>query len=215
VNADRTGTIIAAGVATVKIAPVLDGRCAKNAWAGLPYCFDVVAGKGGRMTSPVRLFHIVVGKALAWLADGLLIVPTPLVEKNPAKVLAVRAPVVLSMARVIVLAFAAAVLHQVWHAGVAGWPESTLAIAIVLALPIVNALDRVSPSDVLTLAQALIGRFGEGAVRVTGSIYRVPPVDPSKYDDHRSDGVDAIPAPSSGGRAPASTGGAPSTEVAA
>jgi len=167
------------------------------------------------MTSPERLFHIVVSKALALLADGLLIVTTPLVEKNPAKVLAVRAPVVLSMARVVVLAFAAAMLHQVWQAGVAGWPESTLAIAIVLALPIVNALDRVSPSDMLALAQTVINRFGEGAVRVTGSIYPVPSVDPSKYDDHRSDSVDAISAPSSAGGVPVSAAEAPSREVAA
>ena len=160
------------------------------------------------MTCLVRLFHIVLGKALAFLASGLLIVTTPLVEKNPAKVLAVRAPIVLSMARVIVLACAAAMLHQVWHAGVAGWPESTLAISIVLALPIVNALERVRPSDVLAVAQALIGRFGEGAVRLTGSIYRVPSVEPSKYDDHRND--DAV-----GVSVPASADGAPSKEVAA
>jgi hypothetical protein len=170
---------------------------------------------GRLLHSAVPLFHIVVSKAVALLADGLLIVATPLVEKNPAKVLAVRAPVVLSMARVVVLAFAAAMLHQVWQAGVAGWPESTLAIAIVLALPIVNALDRVSPSDVLALAQAVIERFGEGAVRVTGSVYRMPSVDPSKYDDHRRDSVDASSAAASTGGAPTGASGTPSTEVAA
>jgi hypothetical protein len=54
-----------------------------------------------------------------------LIVTTPLVEKNPAKMLATRAPVVLSMARVVVLGFAVAVLRQVWRAGIGGWPDAT------------------------------------------------------------------------------------------
>jgi hypothetical protein len=166
------------------------------------------------MTFPERLFYIVLSKALALLADGLLIVTTRLVEKNPATVLAVCAPVVLSMARVVVLAFAAAMVHQVWQARVGGWPESTLATPIVLALLIVNALDPVSPSDIVAVAQVVIERFGEGAVRVTGGIHPAPSVHPSTYDDHVSDSVDAIAAPARSGSAPAVGSGAPSTEVA-
>lgn len=111
---------------------------------------------------------------------------TPLLEKNVLKTFALDVPVVFSMSRVIVLAFAAGMLRQLWRAGIAGWPEATLAIAIVLALPLLSALERARPVDVLALARTLVSRFGTGAVRSVGSVYRESR-EPSKYDDHRDD----------------------------
>ena len=115
------------------------------------------------------------------VADGALAVLmaliTPLLEKNPAKALATPAGAfVFSMSRVIVLAFAGAMLRQLWHAGVGGWPDATLSIAIVLALPLLGALDRATPEQVLALGGALIGRFGIGDTRLG---------EPSRFDDHR------------------------------
>jgi hypothetical protein len=105
-----------------------------------------------------------------------LVALSPLLEKNLLKTLSLDAPFVFSMSRVVVLAFAIGMLRQAWHSGIAGWPEATLSIAIVLALPILGALERVEPRQVVELAAALVGRFGVGATR-----------EPSKYDDHRSD----------------------------
>ena len=112
---------------------------------------------------------------------------TPLLEKNLLKTVTLDVPVVFSMSRVIVLAFAVGMLRQLWRAGVAGWPEATLAIAIVLALPTLAALERLQPDDVLSLTKLLVARFGEGAVRTVASVYEAPR-EPSKYDDHRNDG---------------------------
>ena len=126
-------------------------------------------------------------RAWSLLVSGLLIVTTPLVEKNPAKAVTTKAPVVLSMARVVVLGFAVAMLRQVWLAGISGWPDATVSISVVLALPIVGALERVAPSDVVLLARSLVGRFGEGTVRPAWSAYTPVPTAPSKFDDHRSD----------------------------
>jgi peptidoglycan/LPS O-acetylase OafA/YrhL len=112
---------------------------------------------------------------------------TPLLEKNVMKTLALDLPVVFSMSRLIVLAFAAGMLRQLWRAGVAGWPEATLAIAIVLALPILSALEHATPTQVLELARALIDRVGVGGVRQVASVYDRSR-EPSKYDDHRQDG---------------------------
>jgi hypothetical protein len=98
-----------------------------------------------------------------------LAVLTPLLEKNVVKTLAMDVPVVFSMSRIIVLAFAVAMLRQIWRSGVAGWPDATLAIAIVLALPILGALERVGPTHVVELAKLLLGRFGVGdAYRADG-----------------------------------------------
>jgi hypothetical protein len=108
----------------------------------------------------------------------LLALVTPLLEKNVVKTLAFDAPFVFSMSRVIVLAFAIGELRQMWRAGIAGWPEATLAIAIVLALPLLGALERARPAEVLELAKTLLSRFGVGDVSR----------EPSKFDDHRADG---------------------------
>ncbi|HEY5061918.1 MAG TPA: hypothetical protein VII52_10310 [Gemmatimonadaceae bacterium] len=132
------------------------------------------------MNTPLPFLYKLARRGLVLLVDGLLIVSTPLAEKNPAKIIAQRAPLVLSMARVVVLAFAVAMLRQIWVRGVGAWPAATLSIAVVLALPILAALDRVKPGEVVTLARSLIGRFGIGAVETA-------PTEPSKFDDHRSD----------------------------
>jgi hypothetical protein len=126
------------------------------------------------------------GWRVAWAV--VLALVTPLLEKNPSKTATFslcRVPMVLSMARVIVLLFAVAMLRQVERVGVAGWPEATLCIAIVLALPLLNALDRVSAEDTITVAKELFGRFGVGAARSLRSVYGTEPV---KLDDHREDG---------------------------
>ena len=113
----------------------------------------------------------------------LMAIITPLLEKNPAKALATPGSAfVFSMSRLIVLAFAGAMLRQVWYTGVNGWPDATLSIAIVLALPLLGALDRASPEQVLALGSALIGRFGVGDVRLAGAKYDG---EPSHYDNHR------------------------------
>jgi hypothetical protein len=122
----------------------------------------------------------------------VLALVTPLLEKNPLKTATFSlcyVPMVLSMARVIVLLFALAMLRQVRHAGIAGWPEATLCIAIVLALPLLNALDRVSAQETIAVAKSLFGKIGQGATRQIGSVYAG---EPSKYDDHRDDGAAAL-----------------------
>jgi hypothetical protein len=113
----------------------------------------------------------------------LIAMITPLLEKNPAKALATPGSAfVFSMSQLIVLAFAAAMLRQVWHTGVNGWPDATLAIAIVLALPLLGALDRASPEQVLALGSAIIGRFGIGEARLSAWSYNG---EPNRFDNHR------------------------------
>ena len=101
----------------------------------------------------------------------LLALVTPLLEKNIVKTFGLDAPFVVSMSRVIVLAFAIGELRQMWRAGIAGWPEATLAIAIVLALPLLGAIERARPADVMELAKTLVSRFGVGGVRPMASVY--------------------------------------------
>jgi hypothetical protein len=64
----------------------------------------------------------------------------------------------------------------------------------VLALPVVGALERVRPSEVVSLARTMVGRFGHGGVRTMGSTYPTPSTAPSKFDDHRSDTQGVVPA---------------------
>lgn len=118
----------------------------------------------------------------------LIAITTPLLEKNPAKIrIHPRVRLVFSMSRVVVLAFACAMLRQIWVAGIAGWPESTLAIAVVLALPLVSALERVRPEQVVALGKTLLSRIGDGAVRQQASVYTSDVREPMKFDDHWSD----------------------------
>lgn len=134
--------------------------------------------------SPRRSPYRSTGQPVHPSTRMLLALLSPLIEKNPIKTLTLDIPFVISMSRVIVLGFALALLRQIWRAGIAGWPDATLSIAIVLALPIVGALDRATPRDILAFAQTVVGRFGIGATRAMGSIYGE---EPSKFDDHRDD----------------------------
>ena len=115
-------------------------------------------------------------RALSALRTIALAALTPLLEKNVTKTLVLDVPAVFSMSRIIVLAFAIGMLRQIWRAGVARWPQATLAIAIVLALPILGALDRATPDQVVDVAKTLVGRVGIGDASRQ----------PSKYDDHRT-----------------------------
>lgn len=123
-------------------------------------------------------------RALGAVRAALLALVTPLLEKNPVKTLAADTGVVFSMTRLIWLAFAIACLRQISAAGIAGWPEATLAIAIVLAPPLLSALERVEPKDVLSFGQVLLGRFGLGEARRLTSVYAE---EPAPRDDHHSD----------------------------
>ena len=133
---------------------------------------------------------------IEWFAAGcltairalLLAIATPLLEKNAAKTAAARSlkvPVVFSMARVIALAFAISMVHESWYAGVAGWPEATLSIAIVFTMPILSALERVTPHEAVELAKSVLARFGVGETR--RGVERVFSLEPRKRDDHRDD----------------------------
>jgi hypothetical protein len=82
-------------------------------------------------------------------------------------------------------------LRQIWRVGVAGWPEATLSIAIVLAMPLLGALERAKPAEVIGLAKALFRHVGLGGVR-RGAVTLAG--EPSKFDDHRNDATDATEA---------------------
>ena len=167
---------------------------------------DAAQARGHRRPPPVRVLHLdrrpvnaereeatpATGPPAHWLRalrSVSLAVVTPLLEKNITKTFMVEVPLVFSMSRVVVLAFAVGVLRQIWRAGVAGWPEAALAIAVVLALPVLGAMERVAPEQVVELAKTFIGRFGPGAVRTTAGIYSADEREPSRYDDHRRDTI--------------------------
>lgn len=126
-----------------------------------------------------------------WLARSVVLaLLTPLLEKNPHKTRVSRChvPVVLSMARLVVLLFAAAMLRQIYLAGIAGWPEATVCIAVVLAIPLLAALEHFSPEQAMQLMQSLVQKMGDGALRGVGSIY---PAVTLKAERRQSDGDDA------------------------
>ena len=97
---------------------------------------------------------------------------TPVLEKSAVKTMAMDSPIVVSMSRLIAVGFAAVMLKHFWHAGINGWPDATLGIATVLALPVMNAIQRANPDEVVALSRVLIARIGQ---------------EPNKYDDHRTD----------------------------
>ena len=98
---------------------------------------------------------------------------TPVLEKSAVKTMAMDSPIVVSMSRLIAVGFAAVMLKHFWHAGIGGWPDATLGIATVLALPVMNAIQRANPDEVVALTRVLVARMGTSA--------------PSKFDDHRND----------------------------
>lgn len=112
---------------------------------------------------------------------------TPLLEKNAIKTLALGVPLVFSMSRIVVLAFAAGMVRQLWKVGIVSWPEATLAMTIVLALPMLGALERAAPEQALDVLKTLIGRFGVGDQRAALRLLRPDSQDPSPYDNHWSD----------------------------
>jgi hypothetical protein len=118
---------------------------------------------------------------------AMLATLTPLLEKNVIKTLSVDVPFIFSMSRVIVLGFALAMLRQIWRMGISGWPEATLSMAIVLALPMFGALAHVKPNEVLELSKLLISRFGIGGTRPWTMDHGPWTKEPSKFDDHRED----------------------------
>src|SRR5665647_1260653 len=81
-------------------------------------------------------------RALSGLRAVTLAAITPLLEKNAIKTVAVDVPLVFSMSRIVVLAFATGMVRQLWKAGIASWPEATVTMTIVLALPMLGALER-------------------------------------------------------------------------
>jgi hypothetical protein len=101
---------------------------------------------------------------------------SPVLEKNVVKTLATNSPLVVSMSRLIAFAFAAVMLRHLWMGGIGGWPEAALAIATVLAVPIMSSLEHANPDEILAVTRLLLAKFG-GA----GS------AEPSKLDDHRGD----------------------------
>lgn len=103
---------------------------------------------------------------------------SPVLEKNVVKTITTgNSTLVLSMSRLIAVAFSAVMLRAFWHAGINGWPDAALGIATVLALPVMNTLQQANPDEVLAVTRLLLEKFkiASGAV------------DPSKYDDHRPD----------------------------
>jgi hypothetical protein len=68
-------------------------------------------------------------------------------------------------------AFAVAMVHQLWVAAALGWPDATLAIAIVLALPMVNALEHTAQRDaVVAIAVAVARHHGWDATSIAQRI---------------------------------------------
>ena len=126
-----------------------------------------------------------------WALSGLRAVTlaaiTPLLEKNAIKTLAVDVPLVFSMSRIVVLAFATGMVRQLWKAGIASWPEATVTMTIVLALPMLGALERAKPEQTLDVLKSLVGRFGIGDQRRALSLFTRESQDPSRYDNHWSD----------------------------
>ena len=117
-------------------------------------------------------------------AIGLALL-SPFLEKNPAKALAIDAPFVFSKTSILLALFAAAMLRQIWKAGIAGWPDAIFCVFLVIGIPLCEALTRVSPDKVLELGKVLLGRFGVGGTRQIGSVF--DPREPSIHDDHTVD----------------------------
>lgn len=89
---------------------------------------------------------------------------SPVAEKNPVKVWAYRAPVVLSAERIICMGAAILLGRVVWRVPelLNGWPAATFAVFVVLALPISRALSRAPAMAGLEFAKVLVGRLGRG-----------------------------------------------------
>lgn len=126
--------------------------------------------------------------ASSWRTIGLAILTT-ILEKNPLKRLGLHAKLVVSLARVTVLAFTVADIYRLFAGIPLGWPDAAVDVTNMLAVPLLGALDRMKPETTVELAKTLIGRFGVGDVSQTRPVFGRGDREPSKYDDHRRDGL--------------------------
>jgi uncharacterized protein (TIGR02594 family) len=95
---------------------------------------------------------------------GLAILVSPIADKNPVKIWAYRAPVVLSAERIICIGAFVLWGYVVFRQPelLNGWPAATFGVFIVLALPITRALSRAPAEMALRFAETLVGRLGRG-----------------------------------------------------
>lgn len=122
--------------------------------------------------SPPRLVvHTVRRVAYRVVWPVALALVSPVLEKNPQKVFAANAPVVFSVTRLVIAAFAVAMFRQLWTAGVAGWPEATLCLGLIFANHIASALEKLPAADVVAFGRAIVDRFGVGGTRTIGTLY--------------------------------------------
>jgi hypothetical protein len=142
---------------------------------------------GGREGEMIHLFK----SAYRWIRAIVFVLLSPILEKNASKVLSVDAPVVISMSRCIVAALAWGMFLEIKKAGIVGWPEATFAIGLVYALPILHALDKSKPEDVLAFGRSMLERFGVGETRKIGSI--IPADDPETKVDRSAEVVPHAP----------------------
>jgi hypothetical protein len=100
----------------------------------------------------------------SWGQQLAAMIISPLAEKNPLKSMSSIAPIVLSMSRITVAVFTCVVASRIAYATTIGWPEATLAMAIIFAIPVLRALDKVSPQEVISFGTKIVERFGVGDV---------------------------------------------------
>ena len=55
-------------------------------------------------------------------------------------------------------------MRQLRAVGIVGWPDATLSISVVLTLPILGALERATPEQVVHVTKAIIGTLGVGEI---------------------------------------------------
>lgn len=98
-------------------------------------------------------------KALRTIA---IVLVSAFLEKNPLKVAAVAAPVALSAKRLVAIGLAVvwSIVALSW--GIDGWPMAVVGVALVFALPVMAALDRLPPDASVQLAEKIIDRLGGG-----------------------------------------------------
>lgn len=125
---------------------------------------------------------------IARLRDSLKLVIvvafSALAEKNPHRQLSVRAPFVLSMTRLVLLALTAVWCAVALTTGLGGWPIAVLGIGLAFALPVVSVLEKSGSGKVLELAGKILERFGVGDVGAAPRAVR-----PDRFqDDERGEG---------------------------
>jgi hypothetical protein len=100
-----------------------------------------------------------------WWLHVLAFLLSPWLEKNPMKLLTWLSPIMLSCARITVSVFTYVMARRLLDTKTAiGWPEMIGMIGLVFALPILAALEKVSPQDVIAFGAKIIERFGVGGV---------------------------------------------------